>query len=279
MTTFHKMQGLGNDFVVLDLRHQSFHIDPPTARHLADRHLGVGCDQILILRAAPEAHQQAAFEIWNSDGSRAEQCGNGVRCLGLYLYMQGETTAGKANLAGPAGEVHIHCLDNNQVQVDMGAPIFESAKIPISAAKSDLPGDVWYQIDSPAGEKSVGAVSMGNPHALIVVDDLKNTDISTLGAHFSRHTAFPEGSNAGFCEIVSPDEIQLRVFERGAAETLACGSGACAAMVILRRAGMVNKTVHVTQTGGMLIIAWTGGDEPVTMTGPAEYVFKGMLYE
>lgn len=273
MTDFHKMQGLGNDFVVLDLRHQSFVIDPDIARRLADRHFGVGCDQILILRDALKPHQLASFEIWNSDGSRAEQCGNGVRCLGLFLHMQNETCGGKATLAGPAGEINIHCLDNGLVQVDMGKPVFAAELIPVHAAEKDG----WYQIQTSQGDFQAGAVSMGNPHALVLLDDLDNIDISEMGASISRHPAFAAGCNAGFCKIINPGEIQLRVFERGAAETLACGSGACAAMVILRQAGKVNETVNVTQAGGVLIIGWTGGEEPVMMTGPAEYVYKGTL--
>ena len=275
MTSFHKMQGLGNDFVVLDLRHQSFQIDPDTAIRLADRHFGIGCDQILILRDAVGQHQQASFEIWNSDGSRAEQCGNGVRCLGLFLHMQNETSAGKATLAGPAGEINIQCLDNGLVQVDMGKPVFTPELIPLHAPEKDG----WYQLHTNKGDLQVGAVSMGNPHALVLLDNLESINISEMGAAISRHPAFPAGCNAGFCEIINRDEIRLRVFERGAAETMACGSGACAAMVILRKAGKVNETVQVTQAGGVLIIVWSGGKGAVMMTGPAEYVYKGTLYE
>lgn len=270
------MQGLGNDFVVLDLRHQSFDINPDIARRLADRHYGIGCDQILILREAPEPHQSASFEIWNSDGSRAEQCGNGVRCLGLFLHMQNETSEGKATLAGPTGEITIQCLDNGLVQVNMGVPVFAAELIPVHAPEKDG----WYQIQTAQGNFHAGAVSMGNPHALILlddIDDIDDIDISEIGASISRHPAFADGCNAGFCKIIDPGEIQLRVFERGAAETMACGSGACAAMVILRRAGKVNQSVNVTQAGGVLIIGWTGGQEPVMMTGPAEYVYKGTL--
>ena len=273
MTTFHKMHGLGNDFVVLDLRQQLFEMTSEVARKLADRHLGIGCDQILILRTAEDPQHSARFEIWNSDGSQAEQCGNGMRCLGLYLHMQNETSDGQAVLSGPAGEVTIQCLDNQLVQVEMGQPVFDPDRVPVSAVEQNG----WYQIDTPQGARQVGAASMGNPHALMLLDDVEQADISELGPAISRHTVFPEGCNAGFCEIISPSEINLRVFERGAAETRACGSGACAAMAILRRAGKVNATVNVTQRGGMLIISWTGGEEPVLMTGPAAYVYKGTI--
>src|SRR5690554_3308750 len=254
MTNFHKMQGLGNDFVVLDLRQQSFAIDPDIAKRLADRRFGVGCDQILVLRDAPEQHQLASFEIWNSDGSRAEQCGNGVRCLGLYLDMHNETSKGKATLVGVAGEINILCLDDGLVQIDMGRPVFTPKLIPVQAPEKNG----WFQIQTDQGDFQVGAASMGNPHALVLLDNLASTDISEIGLCISHHPAFPAGCNAGFCQIINPDEIQLRVFERGAAETLACGSGACAAMVILRRTGKVNETVKVTQAGGVLIISWPG---------------------
>lgn len=281
MTEFHKMQGLGNDFVVLDLRNQSFDINPQIATELANRRQGVGCDQILILRSPAQPHQQASFEIWNSDGSQAEQCGNGVRCLGLYLHMRNETVDGKAYLAGPADEIKIQCLDSGLVQVDMGKPDFKPESVPVNAAQVQTghaqtgQAQGLYQIHTHQGDLEVGAVSMGNPHALLELQDLEHTDISALGAAISRHSAFPAGCNAGFSETINRDEIQLRVFERGAAETMACGSGACAAMVILRKAGKVNETVRVTQAGGVLIISWLGENEPVMMTGPADYVYKG----
>lgn len=267
------MHGLGNDFVVLDLRNQSYDMTPEAARKLADRRRGVGCDQILILRAAQLPQHAASFEVWNSDGSQAEQCGNGMRCLGLYLHMQNETTNGQVVLNGVAGDVSIKCLDNGMVQVDMGKPVFTPEMVPIVATEQDG----WYQIDTPEGPIQLGAASMGNPHALILLDNLEQADISTIGATISRHNAFPEGCNAGFCEIISRSEIRLRVYERGAAETMACGSGACAAMVILRRAGKISATVHVTQAGGVLIITWNGEEAPVMMTGPAVYIYKGTI--
>lgn len=273
MTTFHKMHGLGNDFVVLDLRHQSFEMTAETAREMADRHRGIGCDQILILRPANHVQHTAVFEVWNSDGSRAEQCGNGMRCLGLYLQMQNETRNGQVMLTGAAGDVTIQCLENDMFQVDMGKPVFTPALVPILAEDKDG----WYQIETPLGMYQIGAVSMGNPHALMLLDKLEQADIAGIGATISQHSAFPQGCNAGFCEIINRGEIRLRVFERGAAETTACGSGACAAMVILRRAGKIDATVSVTQAGGVLIISWNGGDAPVTMTGPAVYIYKGII--
>jgi diaminopimelate epimerase len=267
------MHGAGNDFVLLDLRRQSFQIDADTARQLAHRHTGIGCDQVLVLRDPINDSQLASFEIWNSDGSRAEQCGNGVRCMGLYLQRQAEAGAGHFLLGGPAGEVRVRCLDNGLVQVDMGKPAFGPENVPITLAEVDG----WYPLEIDRKTYQIGAASMGNPHALMLLDDVKRAEIGVLGAKISHHSVFPEGCNAGFAEILDPAHIRLRVFERGASETLACGSGACAAMCILRRAGMVEETVNVTQAGGILIINWTGGEKPVIMTGPATHVFEGIL--
>jgi diaminopimelate epimerase len=272
---FHKMHGLGNDFILLDLRHQDFPIDPAVAKHLANRRTGIGCDQILILRKPTSGLHLASFQIWNSDGSRCEQCGNGVRCLGLYLYQRSETPDGQFLLGGPAGVVKIDCLDGDLVQVDMGRPIFESGRIQITSKAVDG----WYPLQIDGQAFNIGAVSMGNPHALMVVDDLDATDVTKWGAILSKHSAFPQGCNAGFAEIVNRQKIRLQVYERGAAETLACGSGACAAVSILHRAGLVDETVNVTQTGGSLIISWNGGESSVMMTGNATHVFEGKLYE
>lgn len=271
--TFHKMHGLGNDFVLLDLRQQRFDIDEAIARQLSNRHTGVGCDQILILRQPPNKQYLAAFEIWNADGSRAEQCGNGVRCLGHYLQMNKETPDGLFELSGPAGVVKIKCLGNAMVQVDMGKPVFEPQRVPLLLE----PVDGWYRLEIGQQHYKLGAASMGNPHSLVVVDDLSTTDVAGLGAAISSNAAFPDGCNAGFAEILDRHNILLRVFERGAAETSACGSGACAAMSILRRAKLVEQTVNVTQRGGDLTITWTGEEDSVIMAGPAAYVFKGIF--
>ncbi len=267
------MHGLGNDFILLDLRNQNFQVNAEIMIQLAERHTGIGCDQVLVLRKPVTTRHLASFEVWNSDGSRAEQCGNGVRCIGLYLQMRSETPSGQFLLSGPAGEVKITCLDGGQVQVDMGKPVFRAQCIPLTLE----PVDGWYSLALDRHAYQVGAVSMGNPHALVVVDDVEETAFDYLGAAISRHPAFPQGCNAGFAEITDRNNIRLRVFERGAAETRACGSGACAAMSILHKAGLVAKTVHVTQAGGNLIIEWLGGDNPVMMTGPATHVFEGIL--
>jgi diaminopimelate epimerase len=266
------MHGLGNDFVLLDLRDQAFTIDREIAQRLSNRHTGVGCDQILILRKSNKKQHLASFEFWNADGSRAEQCGNGVRCLGFYLHQRSETPEGRFLLSGPAGTVSIECLDDGQVRVDMGRPVFAAEKVPVELD----PVDGWYSLSMNQHKYLLGAVSMGNPHALIVVDNIENTDVEQLGAAIGSHPAFPEGCNVGFAQIINRDHIRLRVYERGGAgETQACGSGSCAAVSILRSHNLVNQTVNVTQAGGRLIINWSGAKNPVIMTGPATYVFKG----
>jgi diaminopimelate epimerase len=270
---FQKMHGAGNDFVLLDLRDQDFHIDAQIAARLADRNTGIGCDQVLVLRAPTAAGQLASFEVWNQDGSRAEQCGNGVRCLGLYLHRRSEAPSGPFKLGGPVAEVSIEHLGGEQIRVDMGSPVFTPERIPV-LGRSDKG---WYMINIDGKNHSLGAVSMGNPHALLIVDDLDTTDVAQLGRAISSHQIFPDGCNAGFAEILDRSHIHLRVYERGAAETAACGSGACAAVSILSMAGLVDEKVHVTQSGGSLIIKWTGGGNPVIMIGSATQVFSGIL--
>lgn len=269
---FHKMHGLGNDFVVLDLRQQAFAMDADAARALADRKTGVGCDQVLVLRPAT-GDALSAFEIWNADGSEALQCGNGARCLGAYLHARGETPAGAFVLHSPSGPLRLECLGDGQVRVDMGVPRFDARHIPVQRPVEN--GRV--RLDVAGKALTPWVLSMGNPHAVLEVDDVATAPIDTLGPALGRHPAFPEGCNVGFARIAARDEIRLAVYERGAGPTRACGSGACAAMVAARHAGRVDATVRVLQPGGVLIIHWKGEGEPVMMTGPATHVFEGKL--
>lgn len=272
--TFHKMHGLGNDFVLLDLREQHVTMNAGFARQLANRHTGVGCDQILILRKPDDENHLASFEFWNADGTRAEQCGNGVRCMGFYLYRYSNASESSFSLSGPAGTVHIECLENGQVRVDMGEPEFAAEKIPILVRKTNG----WYPLKIGDTEYRLGAASMGNPHALMLVDDIEKADVDRLGNIIGSHPVFPQGCNVGFAEIVNRGKINLRVYERGGVgETAACGSGSCAAVSILRNHDMVDATVDVTQQGGSLIIDWIERGNPVIMTGPATHVFKGKI--
>ncbi len=270
---FQKMHGAGNDFVLLDLREQSYAIDADKARALADRHTGVGCDQLLILRQPADRECLADFEVWNADGSQAEQCGNGVRCIGLYLSRCGETPRGTFSIGGPAARIELEVLEDGQVRADMGQPEFDAVRVPVSAESEDG----WYTIEAGSRNLQIGAVSMGNPHALLPVTNIRSPEITVLGAAISSHASFPQGCNAGFAQVLNPETIRLRVFERGAGETRACGSGACAAVAILHRAGLVGQKVRVLQEGGTLIIEWQGNHARLMMTGPAIHVFEGTM--
>jgi len=272
---FHKMHGAGNDFVLIDARGMEFIIDPALAAGISDRQRGIGCDQILILRDAIEPGNRARYEIWNSDGSPASQCGNGARCIGLYLEIIGETGDGPFTVEGPAGVIKMRRCDDGEYEIEMGVPSFEAAAIPVKLE----PRDGLYHLDSPWGVLEFGATSMGNPHVVVITRDIDNAEIPEIGAFISKHEVFPNGCNAGFAQLAGPGKIHLRVVERGAGETLACGSGACAAMAILHQAGRVGDVVDVFLPGGHLVIKWRGNQEPLTMKGPAEHVFRGNMNE
>lgn len=272
---FHKMHGAGNDFVLIDARGAAQDFDPQLAARLADRHRGIGCDQVLVLHEARLPGSLLRYEIWNADGSPAGQCGNGARCVGLYLERSGETTDRPFTVESPSGPVTLTRCADGEYEVVMGIPDFRPERVPLH-----LPGSAdRYLLDSPWGRLELGAVSMGNPHALLVVDDIGDPRIPEMGAWIGAQAAFPEGCNVGFAELNGPDRIRLRVVERGAGETLACGSGACAAMAILRRSGRVGDRVDVLLPGGLLVIKWPGGEGPLTMKGPAEHVFRGTVNE
>lgn len=271
--SFHKMHGAGNDFVLLDLRQQNLAIDAARASRLADRRLGIGCDQLLILRPPQHSGSKLRYEIRNADGSPAGQCGNGARCIALYLAMNGEADAETLILESPSGVVRIDRCADGEFEVDMGEPSFEPALVPVSL----LPQHGSYQLDSPWGPLSFGAASMGNPHALVEIDDIEQAALGTVGAFLSRHEVFTEGCNAGFVQVIDRGNIRLRVFERGAGETAACGSGACAAVAILRRGGRVNDVVNVFLPGGHLVIKWPGTGARLSMKGPASHVFSGTV--
>jgi len=270
---FHKMHGAGNDFVLIDLRCVHFQLDPARAAHIADRHLGIGCDQILVLHESARPDCLLRYEIWNADGSPAAQCGNGARCVGLYLWLHGETADEPVTVESPSGPVTLTRCRDGEYEVDMGVPDFGAATV-----SPRLPvQDGNYRLESPWGVLELATVSMGNPHALLVIADIDDPAIPDMGRFVSTHPAFPEGCNAGFAFLESRTQIRLRVVERGAGETLACGSGACAAMAILRRSGRVGNEVAVQLPGGRLVIRWPGSAEPLTMKGPAAHVFRGTM--
>lgn len=287
---FHKMHGAGNDFVLLDYRHSGAVIDRKLAAHLADRRLGVGCDQVLVLKPTDVDGCIARYEIFNADGSSAEQCGNGVRCIALYLQRRGEFGAGSGReqpagvasirLQGPAGITRIRRCDDGEFECGMGAPRFAVPDVPIDESHPDVDRDGdQFLLRLEQARLRFGAVSMGNPHAVTVVDDVDSAPVGDLGPQISSHPAFPEGCNAGFAQVVDRENIRLRVFERGAGETLACGSGACAAVASLIRDKRLSHAVNVFLPGGHLVIKWDGPGHEVTMKGPAAHVFRGTLDE
>jgi diaminopimelate epimerase len=278
---FTKMHGAGNDFVVIDLRGDVAAPGPDLCRALADRHTGVGCDQILTIECS--AHAAASYRIWNADGSASQQCGNGARCIAAWVLRDSVARDPERCLAdhfaldSPTGTHAVDVVDLHHYRVEMGVPMFAPPMaIPLhgfDAAQDD------YRVDIDGMPVHFGAVSMGNPHAVIEVDDVQAAPVATLGPALQRHAAFPESVNVGFVEIASRKYIKLRVFERGVGETLACGSGACAAAAVLMRRGRIDREVMVELPGGTLSIAWPDDSAQIAMAGPAAFVFEGEWWQ
>ncbi|MBX9895942.1 MAG: diaminopimelate epimerase [Nitrosomonas sp.] len=269
---FTKMQGLGNDFVVLDGIHQSIHLDRQQLRFLADRHFGIGCDQILLVEQA-EGDADFRYRIFNADGSEVEQCGNGARCFVRYVHDHGLTQKSEIRIETLSGVISPKLEISGNVTVNMGQPVFEPAQIPF-IAEHIAP---TYQLEIAGQPVTISALSMGNPHAVRVVPDVDRAPIETEGALLEQHPRFPKKVNAGFMQVVDRTHIKLRVYERGAGETLACGTGACAAVAAGINLGLLDPRVTVSTRGGNLTIRWEGKNEPVWMTGPAVTVFEGEI--
>ena len=268
---FTKMHGAGNDFVVVDCRTAPLALDTAAIRRLGHRHFGVGFDQLLTIEPATDGDSAYAYGIWNSDGTRSGQCGNGVRCVAAWLARAGLLGHGATRLQSPSGTVAVELLDDGRVRVDMGEPRFAPAAIPLDVgAEAER-----YTIDVAGRSVEIGAVSMGNPHALVEVDDIAIAPVGVLGPQIEQAAAFARGCNVGFAERRDRGRVALRVWERGVGETLACGSGACAAVAILRRRGAVDADVRVDLPGGTLHIHWDGPGHSLWMTGPAAFVFEG----
>jgi len=270
-----KMHGAGNDFVVLDLRDGSPPPTPALSRALADRHTGVGCDQILTIEAPRSPDAVASYRIWNSDGSNAMQCGNGARCIAAFLVRDGSARDAAFVLDSPAGSHAIERVDTDRYRIAMGVPQFAPSALPLLGFD---PAD-RYALDVDGSRVEFTAASMGNPHALVEVDDIARAPVATLGPALQAHAAFPDSVNVGFAQVLARDRIALRVFERGAGETLACGSGACAAVAMLVRGGRVDRDVVVSLPGGELRIGWPRDEAPITMEGPAAFVFEGDYFQ
>lgn len=269
---FTKMHGLGNDFVVLDARTLSPVLGDARIRAMADRHTGIGFDQLLIIESAHDPACVAAYSIRNADGSIAEQCGNGARCIGAWLHRAGAIAIGTlVKLQSPAGVIGMRLDDASTVTVEMGEPVFEPMRIPFDApAVADS-----YPLEIDGARVEIAAVSMGNPHAVLEVEDIADARIERLGPRITTHPRFPRGVNAGFTQVTDAHHIKLRVHERGAGWTLACGSGACAAVAALRSRGRVGDDVRVELPGGELSIAWKGPGHTLWMTGLTAFSFDG----
>ena len=271
---FTKMHGLGNDFVVLDGTRESITLDAEAARAIADRHFGIGCDQILIVEPARSANADFGYRIFNSDGSESGQCGNGARCFARYVREQGLTEKNEIVVDVRDGQMVLESLDDHHYRVALGVPVFEPADIPLSGFNT---ADE-YRLDDIAGRTvRFAALAIGNPHAVVRVDDVDTADVATIGPALESHAAFPARVNVGFAQIVTPERIRLRVYERGAGETLACGSGAAAAAVVGIRAGVLDPSVTVDLPGGTATVDWAGHGKQVYLSGPAERVFDGEL--
>jgi diaminopimelate epimerase len=268
---FSKMHGLGNDFVVIDAINQTVSLTPEQIRLIADRHFGIGCDQLLLVEKSQNPTADFVYRIFNADGGEVEQCGNGARCFARFVVDKGLTDKTLISVETRCGLIMLELEKNGEVSVNMGVPVFEPASLPFIADNQSL----TYDIHTSAGTLSIAAVSMGNPHMVLEVENVDKAEIEVLGPELERHSRFPERVNVGFMQIISPSEIRLRVYERGAAETLACGTGACAAVAAGRLQGKLAEIVKVSLPGGELVIRWTKENEPMYMTGPATHVFEG----
>ena len=277
---FTKMHGLGNDFMVIDRVNQEFQLTPELIRHLGDRHRGIGFDQLLLVEPAPgsgqlqDVHAEVDFtyRIFNRDGGEVEQCGNGARCFAKFVTDKGLTNKRSITVQTNTGIIGLNQEDDGQITVNMGMPRFEPAEIPFIGELASR-----YHLDVAGKTRELGIVSIGNPHAVLQVPDVAQAPVAEIGPLLESHPRFPQRVNVGFMQIVDKHTVRLRVFERGVGETQACGTGACAAVVIGKTWELLNDPVDVMLPGGKLIIRWPGEGEPVMMTGPAVSVFEGCI--
>ncbi|SDA25761.1 diaminopimelate epimerase [Nitrosospira sp. Nsp18] len=266
------MHGLGNDFVVIDGVSQSVSLSAEQLQRLADRHIGVGCDQVLLIETA-KGNADYRYRIFNADGGEVEQCGNGARCFVRYLHDRGMTSKREIRVETLGGVIAPRLEADGEVTVNMGAPKFEPREIPFVAEKRAT----TYPLDSGSKQLEISVVSMGNPHAVQLVPDIDHAPVLTEGVTIEGHPRFPQRVNAGYMQVIDRHHIRVRVYERGAGETLACGTGACAAVVAGIQRGLLESPVKVSFRGGDLFIRWEGENQPVWMTGPAVTVFDGEI--
>lgn len=270
---FSKMHGLGNDFMVVDGVTQNVYFSPELICRLADRHTGVGFDQLLLVEAPYDPDLDFHYRIFNADGSEVAQCGNGARCFARFVRLKGLTNKQKIKVSTQSGRMTLTINENDDVSVNMGEPDFEPQRVPFRAIKEEK----TYIIRAQERTVLCGVVSMGNPHCVIQVESIHTAEVEVLGPALESHERFPERANIGFMEIISADHIRLRVYERGAGETQACGSGACAAVAVGITQGLLAKRVKVDLPGGSLDISWDGPGSPLYMTGPATHVYDGVI--
>ncbi|MBM7063273.1 diaminopimelate epimerase [Pseudomonas sp. UL073] len=270
---FTKMHGLGNDFMVIDLISQHAHIQPKHAKQWGDRNTGIGFDQLLLVEAPNNPDVDFRYRIFNSDGSEVEQCGNGARCFARFVLDKRLTLKKKIRVETKGGMIELNVRPDGQVIVDMGAPRLEPQQIPFQAEAEALS----YTVEVEGQALELAAVSMGNPHAVLRVDDVAGAPVHQLGPKLEHHPRFPKRVNVGFLQVLDRQQAKLRVWERGAGETQACGTGACAAAVAAIRQGWMDSPVQLELPGGKLLIEWAGPGQPVMMTGPAVRVFEGQV--
>lgn len=270
---FSKMHGLGNDFVVIDNVTQNVFFSKEKIQQLSDRNFGIGFDQLLMVEPPYDPDQDFHYRIFNADGSEVSQCGNGARCFARFVKMKGLTNRNKIVVSTKAGRMVLYLEKDGQVTVNMGVPEFEPSLVPIKANKREK----VYILRAQEQTFFCGAVSMGNPHCVLLVDDVQTADVETMGPLLEKHERFTEGANVGFMQIINHSHIKLRVFERGAGETLACGSGACAAVAVGQLQNRLSKDVRVDLPGGSLKIRWQGNGNVLKMTGAAEHIFDGYI--
>ncbi len=272
---FTKMHGLGNDFMVIDGVRQSVALSASTIRQWADRHFGIGFDQLLLIEPAESTEADFRYRIFNADGGEVAQCGNGARCFARFVQDQGLSTRNPLRVRTAQDVLELFIQDDGQISVSQGVPRWSPTEIPLQVAEQAL----RYTLDVAGREVTFGAVSLGNPHAVVLVDALEQAEVASVGALLATHPQFPQGVNVGFMQVIQSDVIRLRVFERGVGETLACGSGACAAVAVGQRWGLLKSQVQVRLPGGELSIEWQAANQkaPLILTGPAIRVFEGVI--
>jgi len=270
---FTKMHGTGNDFIVLNCLEQDVRLTPEQIKWLGDRHFGIGFDQMLVIGPPRDKGADVSYRIYNNDGGEVSQCGNGARCIAAYLYKRGIVHKEEIVAETREGLLRLYHLADGRVRVNMGVPRLEPGEIPLRAKKRSPA----YHVTINGVDIAFSAVSMGNPHAVLQVDNVDTAPVTSLGPSIQQQEIFPEGVNVGFMQIIEPGRIRLRVYERGAGETLACGSGACAAVVVGRLESKLAENVDVDLKGGHLLVSWRGEGEPVQVTGPATFVYEGRI--